>query len=175
MLHVTTLYRRKKVMAVKQTLLTDCCIPRAKKSRSDDANASELSQLASCGEREQQTSSYTTKDLVADASALDYTDIAADMPRLEADTSSSDFQGADTPTPEVSDECDEECCKEGYTGKPFQARGKSVILSTGKLQRRKVLHFSTDWYEIYPWLTLYVKTSKAFATSVDIASKMVCC
>lgn len=146
-------------MAGKQTL-TDAWIPRSKKSRSDEVSASEV--LESCEEREPQTSSSTTDDLLADASTLDSTDHAADIRTLEAETGSSDYHGDDTPTSKQSDKCDADCCKAGYTGEPFQARNQGIILRTRKHQGRKVRQFSTDWYKIYPWLVLCVTTLKAF-------------
>ena len=105
-------------MAGMQTLI-DCWIPRAKKSRLDKASSSEM--LVLCGEDEALTSLSTTNDLLVEESALDSTDLVDDVPTLEADTSSSDYCGADTPTSEVSSKCDVEFCKEGYTGKPFRA------------------------------------------------------
>ena len=126
MLQVTTLYLCTNVMAGKQTLI-DHWIPQAKKSKLDEPSASEV--LAS---------SSTTNDLVADASALDSTGLAADIPTLQADTNSSHYHGADMPTSEVSGECDVECCKEGYTRKPFQASNQSIILRTRKHQGSKV-------------------------------------
>lgn len=84
-------------------------------------------------------SSSTTNDRhMVDVSALNSSDLAADIPALEADTSSFDYTGTNTPLSEVSGECDSECCKEGYTGKPFQASNQSIILRTRKHQGSKV-------------------------------------
>ena len=111
--------------------------------------------LALSGERESQTS--LSNDLGAGAVALeDSTDLSADTPTLEADRSSSIDCGADTPISEVSVECGAECCKDGNTGKPFQARNQSIILKTRKHQGSKLRQFSTDWYKTYPWLVLCI-------------------
>ena len=136
-------------MAGKQTLI-DGWIPQSKKSRSDEVSASEVLEL--CEEHEPLMSSSTTNDLLADTSTLDSTDHEANIRRLEADTSSSHYHGDDTPMSKHSDKCDVDCCKAGYTGKPFQARNQGIVLRTNKHQGRNVRQFSTEWYKIYPWL-----------------------